>query len=110
MRVAAMSITTAPPIAIPAIAPVDTFEEAAATGTGVAVWAGVWVTVLVALEDVEVDVGFAVVAETSGGKPSPGLNSIVAFLAYACCIAKVWVEFGLIAPTMPSSQAVGAEQ
>lgn len=76
-----MSITAAPPIAIPAIAPVDIFEEEEATGTGVDVWVGVCVAVLVELEDVEVDVGLTVVAETSGGKPSPGLNSIVAFLA-----------------------------
>lgn len=104
--------TAAPPIAIPAIAPVESGgcepEDAAAVAVvGVAVTVAVVGDAVVDVEDGAADL----VDSTSAGKFSPGLKAIVELCANACWTSSVWVEFGLITPTIPfSSQAPGAEQ
>ena len=84
------SRTAAPPMAMPAMAPVDKdlLDDAAAEGVVEAVAVGVLVDVG-RKEDEEDDV----VGTISEGKYSPGLNIKVAFLAYASCISKVSVAF-----------------
>lgn len=82
--------TAAPPIAIPAIAPVERGgcepDEAAATGV-----VGVAVTVAVVADAViEVDDGAAdFVDATSSGKFSPGLKATVELCAKACWTSRV---------------------
>lgn len=81
MRKAARTRTATPPIAMPAIAPVDSAGDellVAAAGTGVNV--AVFVDVDVEELDVEDD-AVVLVGTTSEGKNSPGENINVAFFA-----------------------------
>lgn len=101
IRAPARIITTAPPIAIPAIAPPERagFDDVAATAVGVVVLVGVVEVVAAAVEldgTEEVDVGATDgdFDETSSlGNDSPGLNITVALWAYAFWTSRVWVSF-----------------
>lgn len=85
MRAPPRSRTAAPPIAIPAIAPVDSEWLDDADGVDVAV-------VAAAVGD-GVGVVEEVVGTISEGKYCPGLNINVAFFAYASCVSNVSVAF-----------------
>lgn len=95
IKAAARSKTTAAPIAIPAIAPPESFDEcdAAAVAVGEELAA-----VGIAVPPVAVVVR---VGRASTGKYSMGLNSSVAFKAKASWVEKVNVELGLMTPIIP---------